>query len=57
MTRRMSRYWHLQGIPKKHKAWKTTWGLITDILERIKINHLNKYVKILRDTSLVLWSP
>ena len=26
----------VQGVPKKGETWKTTWGLLTDILERIK---------------------
>ena len=28
--------YELQGLPKKHETWKTTWELLTGILERIK---------------------
>ena len=32
------------GSYKKHETWKTTLGLLTDILERIKVLANKKYV-------------
>ena len=28
---------YTKGSPKKHKTWKTTWELLTDILEKIQV--------------------
>ena len=40
------------GSPKKHERQKTTWGLLTDISEKIKGHSINlKYGKIDCDPS------
>ena len=36
--------WYIEGSPKKHETWKTTWGLLTDIYK--KSFKQSKYVKI-----------